>query len=397
MSQWLSMKVLVIGVNTRHIACSASRAGYTVYTLGRFDDVDLKACSEESVIHDMPDVNDPDLPELAPLVRTLLPVDLIVLGPGFEHLGNWVEEITHGNVPVLNNPPHIFANISDKAWLAGKLKILNLPHPFTVPLDSLKTPEDWTGGYPAFLKPRFGAGGVENRLVIDLKNLEMTMAVLDSSQYLLQEYIKGTVASVSIISTGKQAVAIAVNEQLAGIDTLTGMPFAYCGNITPYISEYNDWMRETSMNLAVGLELVGSNGVDFIITDKGPVVLEVNPRFQGSIDTVERSTGLNIFRLHHESFQGKLPVCGDSQCFSIKTIFFAPRRLVVEKKEYDYLVQCYNEGTAADVPLNGTVCEKDEPVVSFLSEGNSRMGVVRQAEQLVDGLTDIIEDTHTEV
>lgn len=396
MSQWSSMKVLVIGVNTRHIACSASRAGYTVYTLGRFNDVDLKACSDRSVIHDMPDVHDLDLPELIPLFRTLLPVDFIVLGPGFEHLGNWVEEIT-GNVPVLNNPPHIFTNISDKAWLAKKLKILNLPHPFTVSLDSLKTPEDWTGGYPAIIKPRFGAGGMENRLVIDLKDLEMTMNVLDSGQYLLQEYIKGTVTSVSIISTGKQAVAIAVNEQLAGIDTLTGMPFAYCGNITPYISEYNDWMRETSMNLAKELALVGSNGVDFIITDKGPVVLEVNPRFQGSIDTVERSTGLNIFRLHHGSFQGKLPVCGDSQCFSIKTIFFAPRRLVVEKRVYDYLVQCYNEGTAADVPSKGTVCEKDEPVVSFLSEGNSRMEVVSQAEQLVNGLTDIIEDSHSEV
>ncbi len=396
MSQWSSMKVLVIGVNTRHIACSASRAGYTVYTLGRFNDVDLKACSDRSVIHDMPDVHDLDLPELIPLFRTLLPVDFIVLGPGFEHLGNWVEEIT-GNVPVLNNPPHIFTNISDKAWLAKKLKILNLPHPFTVPLDSLKTPEDWTGGYPAIIKPRFGAGGMENRLVIDLKDLEMTMNVLDSGQYLLQEYIKGTVTSVSIISTGKQAVAIAVNEQLAVIDTLTGMPFAYCGNITPYMSEYNDWMRVTSMNLAKELALVGSNGVDFIITDKGPVVLEVNPRFQGSIDTVERSTGLNIFRLHHGSFQGKLPVCGDSQCFSIKTIFFAPRRLVVEKRVYDYLVQCYNEGTAADVPSKGTVCEKDEPVVSFLSEGNSRMEVISQAEQLVNGLTDIIEDSHSEV
>ncbi len=397
MSQWSSMKVLVIGVNTRHIACSASRAGYMVYTLGRFNDVDLKACSDRSVIHDMPDVHDLDLPELIPLFRTLLPVDFIVLGPGFEHLGNWVEEITPGNVPVLNNPPHIFTNISDKAWLAKKLKILKLPHPFTVSLDSLKTPEDWTGGYPAIIKPRFGAGGMENRLVIDLKDLEMTMNVLDSSQYLLQEYINGTVTSVSIISTGKQAVAIAVNEQLAGIDTLTGMPFAYCGNITPYISEYNDWMRETSMNLTKELALVGSNGVDFIITDKGPVVLEVNPRFQGSIDTVERSTGLNIFRLHHGSFQGNLPVCGDSQCFSIKTIFFAPRRLVVEKRVYDYLVQCYNEGTAADVPSKGTVCEKDEPVVSFLSNGNSRMEVISQAEQFVNGLNDIIEDTHSEV
>ena len=391
------MKVMVIGVNTRHIGCSASRAGYTVYSLSRFNDIDLKACYDRSVIHDMPDVHDLDLPKLGLSIRTLLPVDFIVLGPGFEHLGDWVEEITHGNVPVLNNLSHIFNKISDKAWLAEKLKILDLPHPFTIPLGRLDTPEDWTGGYPAIIKPRFGAGGGENRLVGDLKDLEMTMAMPGCGQYILQEFIKGTVASVSIISTGKQAVAIAVNEQLAGIDMLTGMPFAYCGNITPYLSDHNKWMCETSINLAVELELIGSNGVDFIITDKGPVVLEVNPRFQGSIDTVERSAGLNIFQLHHESFQGKLPVCGDNQCFSIKTIFFAPQRLVIEKRGYDYLVQCYNEGTAADIPSEGTVCEKDDPVVSFLSNGNSKTEVVRQAEQLVSGLIDIIEDTHSEV
>lgn len=396
MSQWSNMNVLVIGVNTRHIACSARRAGYTVYTLGRFNDVDLKACSDRSVIHEMPDVHNLDLPELAPLIRTLCPVDFIVLGPGFEHLGDWIKEIIKGNVPVLNNPPHIFTSISDKAWLAGKLKILNLPHPFTVPLDCLDSHEDWTGGYPAIIKPRFGAGGVENRLVNNLEELKMTMDMPDSGQYLLQEYIKGTLVSVSLISTGKQALSIAVNEQLAGIDTLTVMPFAYCGNITPYISEQNEWMCKTAMDLAVELELIGSNGVDFIITDKGPIVLEVNPRFQGSIDTVERSTGLNIFRMHHESFLGKLPGRMNSKCFSIKTIFFASRRLVVEKRGYDYLMQCYNEGMAADVPSKGTICEINEPVVSLLSEGNSRMEVVRQAEQLVSGLIDIIEDTHTE-
>lgn len=67
------MKVLVIGVNTRHIACSANRAGYTVYTLGRFKDVDLKVCSDRSVIHDMPDVHDLDLPELIPLFQDASP------------------------------------------------------------------------------------------------------------------------------------------------------------------------------------------------------------------------------------------------------------------------------------------------------------------------------------
>jgi len=44
-----------------------------------------------------------------------------------------------------------------------------------------------------------------------------------------------------------------------------------------------------------------------MLTDKGVQVIEVNPRFQGSIDTIELSTGLSIFDAHIKSFDGELP------------------------------------------------------------------------------------------
>ena len=387
------MKILVIGFNTRHIVCSARRAGHTVYSLSHYNDVDLKACSNKSITWDETDIHNLDFAKLIPLIKDLLPVEAVVLGPGCEHLGQWIEELMDGNGVVLNNAPDVMTTVSDKIWLAEKLNSLKIPHPHTVPLKSISTPDDWGKGYPAILKPIYGAGGVNT---IPIHNSEELGRVLnhmgnDTDQYLLQEYVNGMVVSVSLLSTRNNAVAVAVNEQLVGVRWLTEMPFAYCGNITPYISEDALWLRKTAINLAVKLKLVGTNGVDFIITDHGPIVLEVNPRFQGSIDTVEKSTGINIFQSHCDSFNGLLPEYTGYQCYCNKSILFAPDNFIIGRKKFKYFLQCFRHERVADIPPEGTICEKDEPVASFISKGADRNTVVQYAKYLVGGLVNTLE------
>jgi predicted ATP-grasp superfamily ATP-dependent carboligase len=114
--------------------------------------------------------------------------------------------------------------------------------------------------------------------------------------FLFQEYINGTHASVSLISTEHEAISVSVNEQLIGLDSVYAPgPFAYCGNISPFVTKSSERMRiRTQMSeiaefLTTELGLVGSNGIDFVVTDDVPFVIEVNPRFQGSLDTVELS------------------------------------------------------------------------------------------------------------
>lgn len=389
------MKILVLGIHTRHIACSARRAGHTVYSLSYFFDEDLKACSHRSVQWIADDIHRPDLDRLIPAVREFLPVNHIVLGPGFELYGGWVTEFTGGKDILLNNPPHIMAGVSDKLWLADKLGRLGIPHPNTVSLDSLARPEQWDHGYPAIIKPRTGAGGAHNILVRDSVELSSAISAVGDStgDYLLQEYISGTVASASLVSTGDKAAVISVNEQLTGA---ANMPFAYSGNITPYFTAYDTWMRRTAADLAVKLHLIGTNGIDFIINDHRPVVLEINPRFQGSLDTVERSTGINIFQAHYNSFLGLLPSIVDYRSTCAKTIFFAPRKLIAGRILYEYLRQCLLNGNAADVPSEGTVIEKGEPLVTFIADGHDRETAIRRAECLVDGLIGRIEIANSE-
>ena len=121
-----------------------------------------------------------------------------------------------------------------------------------------------------------------------------------------QELITGRPASVSVIGNGREARAIAVNEQLIGVPWAGAKGFRYSGNITP-LAPPQCGIGQMAEEIIAKLGLVGSNGVDFLLTEKGPVVVEVNSRFQGSLDTVEMAAGNNVFQAHLQSFLGMLP------------------------------------------------------------------------------------------
>jgi len=70
-------KVIVIGNNVRNIACSARRAGYTVYALDRFGDIDMQNCATKAQI-----IENMDELELQRSIGSFGGADAIILGPG---------------------------------------------------------------------------------------------------------------------------------------------------------------------------------------------------------------------------------------------------------------------------------------------------------------------------
>jgi len=71
------MKFLVIGNNTRSLVCSAKRAGYTVYSLDNFCDVDMRLCADSA--SPLEHATDSMICELA---RTFGEIDGVILGTG---------------------------------------------------------------------------------------------------------------------------------------------------------------------------------------------------------------------------------------------------------------------------------------------------------------------------
>ena len=356
------MKVLIIGNSVRSIACSAKRAGHIVHSIDNFGDLDTIKCSD--IFEFLKSVSSKKLQEIAS------EMDAVILGSEFGKLSL---------KNALNNKPDIMLKAGDKSKIAKKLKSMGIPHPETSSADKAHCLE-----YPLMIKPKLGSGGTRNTVVRNEEELLLFFEKHAPDEYIVQEFISGIPCSASLVSTGKEASVISINEQLIGVPWLTGLPFAYCGNITPFHSQYNDLMTGYAKEIALEYGLLGSNGVDFIVSDKGPYVIEVNPRFQGSLDTVELATGINVFQAHVDSFSGILAEPRDLKCFAAKAIVFGEKHGVVGTDLSNKLFECMDHNEAADIPRAGTVVLPDQPITTLLTTGNSRNAVLHRLRRSPD-------------
>ena len=363
-------KILTIGHSTRYLVCAGKRAGYTMYSLDHFGDSDLLACADRYARFDGI-TNGDEL--MSHLDRLDWDFDAIILGAGFEYAD------LKGH-RVLNNPPAVMRSAGNKRSFAAAMQNLGIPHPRVY--DSYKICEldcDHAIRYPVMVKPVYGDGGVENWLAHSRAEIEEIERIHDrAADVLIQEYLEGVSASVSLIATKSDAVVLAVNEQLIGTPWLTAHRFAYCGNVTPYKSEYEEEMREIALKLVLKLGLVGSNGVDFLITDDGPVVIEVNPRFQGTLDTVEYVSGVSVFDAHVKAFLGELPDIGREKspesCFAGRGIVFADRNCVID----GVVSQKLTAEAITDIPVVGCTIPAGEPITTVFCTGHSRSQVLQK-------------------
>lgn len=370
--------ILVIGFDTRNIVCSARRAGYTVCSIDAFRDLDLQECAHASALLECRTSGELRQLDSEWIIAKMndfgLEFDAIVPGSGMETL-----DPCSFPCPVLASSPGAVKKASNKLHLAERLESLGIPHPHCYSPDEFDAIE-----YPVILKPATGGGGIFNRVA---KNRQELLALLEEysglgqgfteKEIVVQQFLEGTPASVSLLSTEKESMAVAVNEQLVGIPWLSKLPFAYCGNITPLRTECAGEMEALSEELILELGLMGSNGIDFLVTEKGPVVLEVNSRFQGSLDTVEKAMGINLFEAHIDCFRGELPEKPEAKLFAARGVIYSDRELFIDRK----LMEVILREKSADIPRQETVIEPDWPLTSLFAIASTREKAVKSLEE----------------
>ncbi len=348
------LRLLVIGYNTRHIVCSAKRAGFYVESVSHYEDSDLTKCGDvtRSFREECPGAYaDADYSSLKAFVRGIS-YDHAILATGFEML----------DIPrVAGNPPSLSSFVNDKDCLRDKLESLDYPVPQHFDIEDNLS-------FPLILKPKRGAGGFRNVLVRDKQHLTRSIELYhenDWDDFFLEEYIQGIDASASVLSTGKQALTIAINEQLIGLKNLGPMRrYSFCGSVTPLRTSFSRQIKEISNSIATALGLVGTNGIDFIIGANGPVIIEINPRFQATLDTIEGALGINLVEAHIKSCQGELVPPARYSRFACRTIYFA---------EHDfYVTKTCDDSNYMDTPQEGTFIECAKPVISAIGYGKSR-------------------------
>jgi len=335
-------RVLIAGFATRHVAMSASKAGYAVYAVDHFCDQDLSWYTRDRLKFG-------DLEELPDRVAEMAgrhPIDFFVPTSGAETIGT--------AIPLSGTARTTAARLLDKIEVQRFFEGAGIPVP----------PLAGEGDFPYIIKPRGGAGGWRNAIIRSQDDLVRWREESPEIEAILQKQVPGTPASVSCMADGKHAVAIAANEQvLRGADA---SPFGFIGSITPLDHPLAGRMRSLAVKAAAASGCVGSVGVDFVLGEDAWAI-EVNPRFQATVDTVEASTGSSLFSLHMDACKGKLPpvVPEPERCVS-RRILFAERDLVVKEDLSGFGPRI------ADIPWPGTSFEEGQAVVSVFGTGRNR-------------------------
>src|SRR5262249_47252340 len=129
--------------------------------------------------------------------------------------------------------------------------------------------------------------------------------------------------------------------------------------------------------------LIGLNGVDFVLRDARPVVVEVNPRYSASMELVERATGIPVFDLHRAACEGRMPPPATAEAplpgdgFHAKAIVYASKPVSVPD------TSGWIERGVRDVPHPGEAIRSGHPICTVLASGSSRVSCLAtlQAEE----------------
>jgi hypothetical protein len=211
----------------------------------------------------------------------------------------------------------------------------------------------------------------------------------------LQSEVDGLPASVAFVADGRDCRILGLSEQLIGRAALGSSGFGWCGNIHPLdlsTSEsrtVNAQILHAARTLTRHFGLRGVNGIDVVVgRDRSgrlsPYVIEVNPRYSGSMELLEDAGGINVFNAHVDACTGKLPDADTAQPvlpgFFGKAIVFARRPVTISDSD-DWMTR-----GVRDVPSTGQAIAAGHPVCTVVAHDHDRSkclaGMLARASQL---------------
>ncbi len=336
----MGIKVLVAGFATRHVVQSAYAAGCEVYAVDHFCDRDLSAYARASLQFDELDQLFPAVEEMS---RRYSP-DIVVATSGAELLPS------RG---LCGTPPEKVKRFLDKLTTHQFFDGLGIRTPALLP----------TGTFPAMLKPRCGSGGWRNRVVVSAAERDAWLAEFGEAPAIAEEVVSGTPCSVCCVADGSRAVAIAANRQI--LRGAGDARYGFSGSLTPFLGGGHDVLMRYAEQIAAASGCIGTLGIDFILGDK-LFAIEINPRFQATLDTVEMASGINLFSAHLAACRGNLPLRRPSyRQVAARRILFADRDFTVDR---DLSRLC---PIVADIPWPGTIFEEGQAIISVYGWGAS--------------------------
>jgi predicted ATP-grasp superfamily ATP-dependent carboligase len=213
-----------------------------------------------------------------------------------------VGDIESSGGTLLNCEIAAIKRVSNKMTAYETMKKRGLKVPETILVDIHQKTENIKRltkelGYPLVFKPLDGVSCGGLSLVKDEGDIAGAIQKVAresmNKQFIAQKVIRGKAASACVISNGDEAVAVTLNRQLvilASPDEESG----YYGGVVPFDHNLEKEAIKAAERVVDEIGgLKGYVGVDMILTNEGPVVLEVNPRLTTSYVGLRRVVNFN--------------------------------------------------------------------------------------------------------
>lgn len=343
------MKILLCSASARAMAQSAKNAGYDFLSLDFFGDVDTKEAGEN---HSLREFSDPYSTENLYNRSAQLDFTHVVYGAGFENypelVGGFEERAT-----VLGNDSKTLRRVRNWDNFFSSLEKVGIKFPETEILRA----GDAKANDDKILKSQKTGGG---------HRIHKTGESFDAGEeVLLQEVVSGTPISTCIVGDGKKCRFLGATEQIASSGYL------YLGNIAPL--ETTKEIAEISVKIGEIFNLVGVNGIDFILGPDGPYTLEINPRLTGAMGVLGRAYGVNMLDIHLKACSGNLDFkVKKSGKYHGKKILYTKKGGKFALKERPIFIK--------DVPHDGYI-EKASPLCTIIGEGVTPGGCKEDLEK----------------
>ncbi len=272
----------------------------------------------------------------------------LVYGSGLEAQPALLRRLSESR-DLLGNRPEVLETVADPVRFSDLLATLGIPHPAT----RTSRPADVEG----WLTKRAGAcGGTHVRLA--------SASPEDGAGRYFQQQATGEEWSFLFLADGRHICPVGFNRPLPTPSEAPG-PWSYAGatrmNAGP--AGVGDAVMEAARMLAAKLGLVGLNGIDFIVTRTGWVLLELNPRPPATLELWDVPLLPCLFDLHIEACRGRLPkrLPTPGGSMTVAVVYAASRTPIHDDFAWP--------GWCADVPWAGSAIEAGEPVCTVRAEG----------------------------
>lgn len=360
------MHLVIAGIHTRPAVASAKRAGHEVTAVDYFGDVDLKLLADRcmSVVRQEPyrssgriagGYSDQKLISLAGDIKS----DGVLLTSTME--------LKHGRV--IGNEPGELKRLKNKVYQLEKIKAMDVRTPSTEFVNSREEAVKALKKFspPVVMKPACGGGGRGVALVRsggEVSEIE--------EEHLIQEFIPGRPFSVSTLSTGGESMALSSSLQILGSRLVNASGFTYCGSVVPHRAPPEAETLAEEISLEFGLK--GWNGIDFVESNGKLYFIEVNPRFQGTLDAIERACPINIVEAHLKACDGELIGKPGARRYAARLTLFARQKCIVRRSMLGY---------TCDVPLENSIIEEGEPITTVVGMGKNGTEALNRAKERV--------------